>query len=213
MGRYLYISGVPGTGKTATVTEVLQQLRLEARAGRLPDFNFVELNGLRLPSPQHAYTCLHESLTGECLGPAAALQALQDRFVGGVGADGRVTVLLVDELDTMVTRTQDVLYSLFEWPLSRQARLAVVGIANTMDLPERLLPKIVSRLGDGRMTFKPYSMQQLLAIVGSRVGEYADVLPKAAQTFVCRKVCVCVCMCVWSGVLEATPLSQRAFSQ
>ena len=40
-----------------------------------------------------------------------------------------------------VTRKQEVLYNLFEWSLSaprRVPRLAVIGIANTMDLPERL---------------------------------------------------------------------------
>lgn len=35
-----------------------------------------------------------------------------------------------------------VLYNLFEWPLRRGAQLAVIGVANTMDLPERLLPRI-----------------------------------------------------------------------
>ena len=35
-----------------------------------------------------------------------------------------------------------VLYNLFEWPTRPGARLAVIGIANTLDLPERLLPRI-----------------------------------------------------------------------
>ena len=40
-----------------------------------------------------------------------------------------------------------VLYNLFEWPMRKGSRLAVIGVANTMDLPERLLPRIASRLG------------------------------------------------------------------
>ena len=40
-----------------------------------------------------------------------------------------------------------VLYNLFEWPTKPRSRLAVIGVANTMDLPERLLPRIASRLG------------------------------------------------------------------
>lgn len=35
-----------------------------------------------------------------------------------------------------------VLYNLFEWPTRPGARLAIIGIANTLDLPERLLPRI-----------------------------------------------------------------------
>lgn len=43
-----------------------------------------------------------------------------------------------------------VLYNLFEWPMRPGARLAVIAVANTLDLPERLLPRIASRLGSRR---------------------------------------------------------------
>ena len=42
---YLYISGVPGTGKTATVMEVIRTLKEHASEGELPDFDFIEING------------------------------------------------------------------------------------------------------------------------------------------------------------------------
>ena len=58
----LYISGVPGTGKTATVREVIKSLRAKSRAGFLPRFNHVELNGLKLQSPTHAYSAIAEEL-------------------------------------------------------------------------------------------------------------------------------------------------------
>ena len=53
-----------------------------------------------------------------------------------------MTVLLVDEIDMLMTRDQSVLYNVFSWPHFPGARLAVIGIANTLDLPQRLLPKI-----------------------------------------------------------------------
>ena len=37
-----------------------------------------------------------------------------------------------------------MLYNLFEWPTRRLARLIVLAIANTMDLPERVMMKRVS---------------------------------------------------------------------
>lgn len=58
------------------------------------------------------------------------------------------SVLLVDELDQMITKKQDVVYNFFNWPHLPHARLTVIAIANTMDLPERELSgKIRSRLG------------------------------------------------------------------
>ena len=52
--------------------------------------------------------------------------------------------LLSFQLDLLWTRKQHVLYNLFEWPTRRHARLVVLAIANTMDLPERIMMKRVS---------------------------------------------------------------------
>lgn len=60
----LYISGVPGTGKTACVTEVMRTLDAEAKAGKLPPFQFSMINALRLPTAQHMYSHLARILTG-----------------------------------------------------------------------------------------------------------------------------------------------------
>jgi hypothetical protein len=49
------------------------------------------------------------------------------------------------------------------------ARLLVVGIANTMDLPERLLPKIKSRASLDRVDFAPYTREQIVAILRARL--------------------------------------------
>ena len=50
----MYISGVPGTGKTATVHEVLRSIQ-EAEDD-LPEFTFVEINGMKLTEPAQAYS-------------------------------------------------------------------------------------------------------------------------------------------------------------
>ena len=194
----MYIAGVPGVGKTASVMEVVRELLNEAQAGHVPAFQFAEVNALRLPSPQHIYSRLAEVLTGarldehlhtckpptqteyvtimhciivgwalpaapvlqvaaqsvrliesDCVSDAgqrkahaAARNLLEELFENGRGSSDRVTVLLVDEIDMLLSRDQSVLYNLFGWPQQPGARLAVIGIANTLDLPERLLPKI-----------------------------------------------------------------------
>ena len=103
------------------------------------------------------------------MSPQRACDVLDRRFKEGRGADGRVTVLVVDEMDLLVTRTQQLLYNLFDWPTHRAARLVILGIADTLDLPERLLPKISSRLGNNKVVFKPYTAEQLKRIVLSRL--------------------------------------------
>ncbi|CAN0236935.1 unnamed protein product, partial [Scytosiphon promiscuus] len=73
-------------------------------------------------------------------------------------------------LDQQTTRKQTVLYNLFEWPSRRNARLVVVGIANTIDLPERCLPRVSSRV-TSRLTFGPYLREQLAEILQARLAE------------------------------------------
>ena len=51
----MYISGVPGTGKTATVKEVIKILESQREDGDLADFTFIEVNGMRLTEPRQAY--------------------------------------------------------------------------------------------------------------------------------------------------------------
>lgn len=46
----MYISGVPGTGKTATVYDVIKKLKNEF------EFKFIEINGLRLSEPNQFYS-------------------------------------------------------------------------------------------------------------------------------------------------------------
>ena len=50
----MYISGVPGTGKTATVHEVIRSIQ-ECHED-LPEFQFVEVNGMKLTEPAQAYS-------------------------------------------------------------------------------------------------------------------------------------------------------------
>jgi hypothetical protein len=54
----------------------------------------------------------------------------------------------MDELDQLVTNKQDVVYNFFNWPTLAGSKLVVIAVANTMDLPERVMTgRVRSRLG------------------------------------------------------------------
>lgn len=105
------ISGVPGTGKTATVHAVVRELKRMAennvrrhRAFRprclklilflyqeSNPFTYVEINGLRIPEPSAAYALLWEAVSGHDvvteghlkISPKEALKQLTRHFSSG----------------------------------------------------------------------------------------------------------------------------------
>ncbi|WVF72804.1 hypothetical protein IAT40_007622 [Kwoniella sp. CBS 6097] len=174
-GGCLYIAGVPGTGKTATVHAVVKELKRKAEDGELPPFSYVEINGLKIPSPQHAYTVLWEAISG-AKGASAktALRGLDGHFGRKVGRGvrgprGHTFVVLMDELDQLLTAKQDVVYNFFNWPTMPDSQLFVIAVANRMDLPQHLAAKIKSRIGLQTILFQPYDRTALISIVQSRL--------------------------------------------
>ncbi|GAB2246108.1 hypothetical protein Droror1_Dr00001601 [Drosera rotundifolia] len=190
LGRCLYIHGVPGTGKTMSVLAAMKSLRSEVDAGVVRPFSFIEINGLKLATPESIYRVIYEALSGHRVNWKKALNCLNERFAEGkeIGkGKNKPCVLLIDELDLLVNKNQSVLYNILDWPTKPNSKLVVIGIANTMDLPEKLLPRISSRMGIQRLRFEPYNNQQLQEIILSRL-RGIDAFENQAVEFASRKV-------------------------
>ncbi|KAL6301181.1 P-loop containing nucleoside triphosphate hydrolase protein [Sparassis latifolia] len=179
-GGCIYISGVPGTGKTATVHAVVRELKRMALQNEANPFSYVEINGLRIPEPAAAYSLLWEAVSGHDaardghmkISANQALKSLSRHFSAGerVGPGGHACVVLMDELDQLMTTKQDVVYNFFNWPTLVGSKLVVLAVANTMDLPERVMTgRVRSRLGMIRINFQPYTTPQLEKIVQARL--------------------------------------------
>ncbi|KAH1496722.1 hypothetical protein LV164_001103 [Aspergillus fumigatus] len=188
-GTCIYISGTPGTGKTATVREVVAQLNAAVLAEEMDDFIFVEINGMKVTDPHQSYSLLWEALKGDRVSPSHALDLLEREF--SHPSPRRVScVVLMDELDQLVTKNQSVMYNFFNWPALRHSRLIVLAVANTMDLPERTLSnKISSRLGLTRITFPGYKHTDLMEIISTRLANVpGNIVDADAIQFASRKV-------------------------
>ena len=194
----LYISGMPGTGKTATVLEVIHNLTKLSKASKINRFSFIHIKGMALENPFTVYTQIYQSITGHTTSPGNASAFLDDYFKKGeqgrninkripILAPGIARVLLVDELDALVTKKQNIIYNIFDWPSYSYANLIVVAIANTMNLPETLLPKIASRMGNERLVYQPYNKQQIMEILKDRLKDI-NVFHDLALNLICMKV-------------------------
>ncbi|KAJ3763886.1 P-loop containing nucleoside triphosphate hydrolase protein [Lentinula raphanica] len=188
-GGCIYISGVPGTGKTATVHAVIRELKRLAGNNENNPFTYCEINGLRIPEPSAAYTLLWEVVSGHDvakdghlkMSAKESLKSLTRHFSGGGGrgrgSGSHACVVLMDELDQVMTAKQDVVYNFFNWPTISGSKLVVIAVANTMNLPERMTGRVRSRLGMHTINFEPYKTQQLEQIVKARLDGANASLP------------------------------------
>lgn len=170
-GSSIYVSGTPGTGKTATIREVIASLKEIVSYDGIREFDFFEINCLKLLTPNSAYEKFWEYLSGIKVTPTNAALLLEEYFARDVPEPNRKPlVVLMDELDQIVTKNQNVMYNFFNWPTYTHSKLIIIAVANTMDLPERLLSnKISSRLGLRRIQFVGYSYEQLGEIIRNRL--------------------------------------------
>lgn len=97
------------------------------------------------------------------------------------------SIVILDELDVLISRCQSLMYNFFDWPNRPSSRTVLIAIANTMDLPERFLTnKISSRLGLHRINFQPYTHTELFSILQAKLA--TALYDKDALELCTRKV-------------------------
>ncbi|KAM7419845.1 hypothetical protein PAMA_016784 [Pampus argenteus] len=174
----LYISGAPGTGKTACLKCVLQDMKAE-----LASVQTVVVNCMSLRSSHGIFPLLADRLHAS--GGQNGVRRL-------LTAPGPVVLLVLDEMDQLDSKSQDVLYTIFEWPYLPNSRLCLIGIANALDLTDRILPRLQARphCRPLLLHFPPYSRQELTAIVQDRLSQASaeGILDASAVQFCARKV-------------------------
>ncbi|NWH67403.1 CDC6 protein, partial [Geococcyx californianus] len=160
----LYISGAPGTGKTAVVSHVLRDCKDELVGSKT-----LVLNCMALGSPHGIFPAVAQQLGL----PAATGREGLRRLEKHLTAQGPMVLLVLDELDQLESKGQDVLYTLFEWPQLPGARLVLVGLANTLDLTHRSLARLRACPASGPQVlhFPPYTREQLTVILQERLGQ------------------------------------------
>ncbi|KAK3906814.1 P-loop containing nucleoside triphosphate hydrolase protein [Staphylotrichum tortipilum] len=189
----LYVSGPPGTGKSAMVNRITEDAVSESES-----IKKAYINCMSIKSSKDLYITLLEQLGGEAdLSEADVVAALEKLFLRKK-ATTDVFVVVLDEIDHILTMDPESLYHMFEWSLHQTSRLALVGVANALDLTDRFLPRLKSRnLKPELLPFLPYTAPQVKRIITERLATLApadaapDFLPffhPAAVELCSRKV-------------------------
>ena len=173
----------------------MEQFRAE---GQVPSFEFVCMNGMEMRYPFEAYVQLWEKISGNTVRPEVAASRLEAFFTKEESVatkeakkNVRSVVVLLDELDYLVTKNQSVLYNFFDWPTHNQSRrLIVLGVSNTLNLVEQLHTRVQSRIGSRRCNFKSYDDKQIENILRAKLSQASpgySVFDEDAIVFVSKK--------------------------
>ncbi|KAL1638519.1 AAA ATPase [Diplodia intermedia] len=186
----LYISGPPGTGKSALVGEVCQELDV-ATVKR------AYINCMSVKSANELYIKLLEEI-GE--GDDVLEGTEQETLQKIVFRRDVSHVVTLDEVDHLLELDLELLYNIFEWSMRPKSSLILVGIANALDFTDRFLPRLKSRgLKPQLLPFMPYSAPQVASVISSKLrtllpsdtdasADFVPFLHPAAIQFLSKKV-------------------------
>ena len=192
-GNYssLYIAGMPGTGKTASVKTIINILESELNESQKKNektidgndiipFRTLFLSGINYPNLSNVFKVIYKFIFTKAkdkMNIKNYIHALNNFFSHRkkynrsktlVDPTNSHILLIIDELDILINTSQNLLYNIFNWTTYDFSRLIVISISNTLDLPNRLLPKIQSRMGNNIIMFKPYNKEELRMIIQDR---------------------------------------------
>lgn len=94
------------------------------------------------------------------------------RFVEQLDADEKLVVLILDEIDQLVSKAGDgILYNLTRLNSElKRCELSLIGISNDLMFTDNLDPRIKSSLSEEELVFPPYNAFQLQDILKQRAG-------------------------------------------
>lgn len=183
----LYVSGPPGTGKTACLSKLMLKTEFKSK------FKVIYVNCTTMKSAATIYAKIIQKLG---LPPILA-ERKSGKYSKGViekylCSNHKMLLLILDEIDQLESKKQSVLYSVFEWPSIHNSKLILVGIANALDLTDRILPRLQARceLKPKLMHFSPYTKQEICNIISERLSEanVSDLFTKTAIQMLSGKV-------------------------
>ncbi|PKS06568.1 hypothetical protein jhhlp_007316 [Lomentospora prolificans] len=190
----LYVSGPPGTGKSAMVQETTK------KAASNTETKYSYINCMSIKSSKDLYITLLDSLNLDksATTEPEAMKVLQSMFIQRKKS-AQTYLVVLDEIDHILTMGLESLYRMFEWSLQKSSRLTLIGIANALDLTDRFLPRLKAKnLRPELLPFLPYTAPQIKNIILTRLRglvpadskqpDYVPFIHPAAVELCSRKV-------------------------
>ncbi|KAI9572037.1 P-loop containing nucleoside triphosphate hydrolase protein [Boletus coccyginus] len=188
----LFISGTPGTGKTALVNSILAGLEY------CQDLKVIKVNCMALSSLDDLWDCLCENMENSTLvkrtrGVKARGRRLLDRILA---SQERRCLIVLDELDH-IAKSPHTLSAIFSFARKHVSSIRIIGIANTHTLPASASLSNDEAANVLTLHFGAYTASQLLEVLQTRLSPLSDAdnseqlnkfLPVGPLTLLSKKV-------------------------
>ena len=163
-----FIYGLTGTGKTAVTKYVLRRLQ-ELAAQKGARVQSIYVNARQRETPYKVLADVAEQLGLRVPFTGLSIGELFSRIVKRLSRSEGVFIVVLDEIDFLVRKGDDVLYDLtrVNEHLER-AKVSLIGITNSARVADMLDPRVKSSLGEQTLVFSPYNADQLRDILSQR---------------------------------------------
>jgi cell division control protein 6 len=162
------IYGKTGTGKTAVAKFVGKELE---EAGFGIKCSVIYINCEVVDTQYRILAHLARHFEKEIPMTGWPTDQVYSEFRNALDNEKRVVVIMLDEVDKLAKKGDDVLYNLSRVNSDLLvSRVSLIGISNDLKFTEFLDPRVKSSLGEDEIIFPPYNAEQIREILEQRSG-------------------------------------------
>lgn len=168
----IFIYGKTGTGKTVCVKHTTKKLEQVAKQNNI-NLKIVYLNCKLSKVADTEYRLIAQlarEFGKEIPSTGLPTSEVYSIFYKAIDTDKKVILIILDEIDQLVSRTSDeILYNLTRINSELQnSQIALIGISNDLVFADNLDPRVKSSLSEEELVFPPYNALQIQDILKKR---------------------------------------------
>ena len=161
------IYGKTGTGKTAVAKYVGKELEEAGTEDR--KCSVIYINCEVVDTQYRILAHLARHFNKEIPMTGWPTDQVYSEFRNAMDEEKKVVVIMLDEVDKLVRKGDDILYNLSRVNSDLlRSKVSIIGISNDLKFTEFLDPRVKSSLGEDEIIFPPYDAEQIKDILEQR---------------------------------------------
>lgn len=164
----ILIYGKTGTGKTAVAKHVGRELEKTSETHGIPCV-VVYINCEVVDTQYRLLASIARHFEKDIPMTGWPTDQVYTELKSALDSDKRIAIIILDEVDKLVCKGDDVLYNLTRINSDlKKSKVSLIGVTNDLKFTEFLDPRVKSSLGEEEIIFPPYDANQIRDILNQR---------------------------------------------